>query len=139
MDPIEYLLTRFFDIPNIMPSDLRPAFIMVGISAILIFLCLFKKNLLNIKGRSEEKQWSNICGTLMSRMTSLMPMYQRTLLSYNESLGSNWMNKTDTIFQQVSSKTKEKAEWDYCMRDAGHEDREALLREQLKTLLGDSS
>lgn len=137
-DPIQYLLSKFFDIPNVMPSDLRPIFIIIGINAILIFLCLFKENLLNIEGRREEKQWSNICGTLMDRMMALMPTYEQTVLSYTESMGSNWM-RPNTIFRKIPLKTKEKAEWDYCIRDAGREDHEALLREQLKTLLGKSS
>ena len=136
-DPIEYALRIVGHMIMAIPDALKPFLFIVMMFGMVLFFCMFKKNFLGSDEQKEEKQWSDICGALLDRLSYLLPIYEQTLTAmateYANALGTN--KQLSQLARSMSSDMKERAEFDFCVHDAQKDENVAMLQEQLEMLL----
>ena len=136
-DPIERTIRFLFSFVNEIPDDLKPFFIVMQIMGVILLFCLCKKNFLSSEESREEKTWSDICGALTDRLSYLLPKYRQTLLEFASEYASMF-EKNENLMRVASSvagEAKERAEFDFCTKDAHRDEDVAMLQEQLEALL----
>lgn len=137
-DPV-YAVTHFIlNSPSMFPEVFGRLSPIVNILFVILAICLLKSNLGGVEERRAEREWADICGTILDRMNSLLPIYAKTNADYLRARCSVLTNNRSVVesMRSISTDTKQEVTKDFCLRDASHPEDLAVLQMQLDRLMG---
>jgi hypothetical protein len=105
----------------------------ISVSVLLACLCNPK---LNDRLR-EDRKYATMCAHLVKRISKLVPVYKKVTEEYSRlvvnTVGVN--QALNHIAEVVPAETKQKAERDFCVQDAGHIEAVSMLQMQLAPMI----
>ena len=137
MNPLESLLQGLFNTINNVPDQAKGGALLLAIGFIMMLWNVSRQNMLGGQDRTDMRKWSDMSCAMNSRIANLTPHYAAAISlvakEYGRALQAN-KSMLDSI-KSTDPRIKEKAELDYCSKDAGKDTTVALLSSKLEALL----
>ena len=137
MNPVESALQHLFNLAGSIPPQAQGGAIMLFGGFMLMVYNMSRKNLLGGQERAEMRRWSDMSAALNDRIAKLTPHYAASMELLAQRYAKSLQGNKDVVrsIKSIEPSIKEKAEMDYCMRDANKDETVAILTEQLESLL----
>ena len=141
MNPIEAVLNKLVGMIPPIPMEARAGAFWMAVALAVMLYAVSRKNLLGGHDRAQMKIWTHMSATMNDRIGELTPHFASSMSLLAQRYGETLQEGKDMVgfIKSIDGSVKEKAEMDYCMRDANKDEMVAALTEKLGVLLNKES